>query len=231
MIFFTDLQAPEFEIMVREREPPDLQATYNTAIRLETLKKDSSSKEAEPATTWKNVIRSSKATRAVQELSDHVNLEAVKEEILKQMSEWKIEKQREIDALRADNELLRQSGQRKPLDLAAVLASGWARAAIPADGVKRDYNGVTCYTCGQNSHASTVCRKKGAHKAAPTADGAKERTQPEERTCYICGKKDHLFRNCRRRYRQSPKRPRNRQRATRPVHVARWSITPRRRPW
>ena len=92
--FLTALGGPELEIKVREREPPDLQAVYKTAIRLETLKKASSSKKAEAATTSKDVIRPSKATRAVQELSDQLKLEAAKEEILKQMSEWKIEEQR-----------------------------------------------------------------------------------------------------------------------------------------
>ena len=84
----------------------------------------------------------------------------------------------------------------KPRDLAAVPAPGWAWAAILADGVRRDYSGVTCYTGGQKGHTSTVCRKKGAQKAAPAADGAKARTSTEERACYICGKKGHLFRNC-----------------------------------
>ena len=85
--FLTGLGDPELEIKVREREPPDLQAAYKTAIRLETLKKASSFREAEAATTLKDVIRPSKATRAVRELSDQLNLEAAKEEILKQMSE------------------------------------------------------------------------------------------------------------------------------------------------
>ena len=81
-------------------------------------------------------------------------------------------------------------------DLAAVSHPGWAWSAIPADGVKRDYSGVTCYTCGQKGHTSSVCRKNGAQKVAPAADGAKGRTPPEEKACFICGKKDHLFRNC-----------------------------------
>ena len=38
---------PELEIKVRERETTDLQATYKTAIRLETLKNAASSREAE----------------------------------------------------------------------------------------------------------------------------------------------------------------------------------------
>ena len=95
--FLTALGDPELEIKIREREPPELQAAYKTAIRLETLKKASNTWEMEAVVAQKNVVKPTKATRAVQELADQLNLEAVKEELMKQMSDWKVEKQREIE--------------------------------------------------------------------------------------------------------------------------------------
>ena len=48
------------------------------------------------------------------------------EELMKQMSDWKVEKQREIEELRAENSLLRRNSQLKPSDLASISAPGWA---------------------------------------------------------------------------------------------------------
>ena len=65
--FLTALGDPELEIKVREREPPDLQAAYKTAIRLETLKRSSSARDAETAAAPKEAAKPSKATMVVQE--------------------------------------------------------------------------------------------------------------------------------------------------------------------
>ena len=81
------LDDPELEIKVREREPPDLQAVYKTAIRLETLNKASSSREAATAVTSKETIPPSKAARAVQELADQLSLKTFKEEMTRQMND------------------------------------------------------------------------------------------------------------------------------------------------
>ena len=190
------LDDPELEIKMSEREPPDLQAPYKTAIRLETLKKASSSREAATTVTLKETIKPSKAARAVQELADRLSLETFKEETTRQRNDWKAEKQREIKELQAENSRLRQNSQPKPNDLVTVSALGWAWAATPTDGVQRDFSKITCFTCGQKGYTSTVCRKKGMSKAGPPAEGAKAKTPPEERACFICEKKDHLFRNC-----------------------------------
>ena len=88
------------------------------------MKTASSSWEMEAVVAQKDVFKPTKATRAVQELADQLNLEAVKEERVKQMSDRKVEKQREIKELRAENSLLRQNGQLKPSDLASISAPG-----------------------------------------------------------------------------------------------------------
>ena len=67
------------------------------------MKKASSSWEMEAVVAQKDVVTPTKATRAVHELADQLNLEAIKEELMKQMSDWKLEKQREIEELRAVN--------------------------------------------------------------------------------------------------------------------------------
>ena len=67
------------------------------------MKKASSSWEMKAVVAQKDVVKPTKATRAVQELADKLNLEAVKEELMKQMSDWKVEKRREIEELRAEN--------------------------------------------------------------------------------------------------------------------------------
>ena len=90
------------------------------------------------------------------------------------MSKWKIKKQREIDALKAENELLRQSGQMKPSDLSAVSAPGWAWAANPADGVKRIYSGVTCYTCRQKGHIRLFAGRRARRRQHRPLMGQKE---------------------------------------------------------
>ena len=83
----TALGDPKLEIKIREREPPDLQAAYKTAIKLETLMKARSSWEMEAVVAQKDVVKPTKATRAVQELADQLNLEPVKEELMKQMND------------------------------------------------------------------------------------------------------------------------------------------------
>ena len=72
--FLAALDDPEFEIKIREREPPDLQAAYKTAIRLETLKKASNSLEMEAVLAQNDVVKPTKTTRDVQELADQLNL-------------------------------------------------------------------------------------------------------------------------------------------------------------
>ena len=69
----TALGDPELEIKVREREPLDLQAAYRTAIRLETLEKVSSVRQAESAPASMKVVRLSMATRAVQEIVEQLS--------------------------------------------------------------------------------------------------------------------------------------------------------------
>ena len=163
--FLTALDDPELKIKVREREPPELQTAYKTAIRLETLKKASSSREAATAVTSKKTIKPSKAARAVQELADHLSLEIFKEEMTRQMNDWKAEKQREIKELQAENSRLRQNSQPKPSDLATVSAPGWAWAAILADGVKRDFSKLTCLRAARRdirrlSAGKRACRRQ-----------------------------------------------------------------------
>ena len=107
---------------MREREPPDFQAAYKTAIRLETLKKASSSREAATSVTSKETIKPSKAARAVQVLANQLSLENFTEEMTRQMNERKADKQWEIKELQAENSRHRQNSQPKPSDLATVSA-------------------------------------------------------------------------------------------------------------
>ena len=65
----TVLGDPELEINISEREPQDFQAAYKTAIRLEKFKKASSARDAGTAAAPKEVVKSSKATMLVQELT------------------------------------------------------------------------------------------------------------------------------------------------------------------
>ena len=58
--FLTALGDPELEIKVREREPSNLQAAYKTAIRLETLEKASSARQAESTPASMEVVKPSK---------------------------------------------------------------------------------------------------------------------------------------------------------------------------
>ena len=71
------------------------------------------------------------------------------------VKEWRTENQRGIEELEAPNLRLRQNGQAKPMEAAAVDTSAFK----PAEGNKNEYINVMCFTCEQNGHTSLVCRK------------------------------------------------------------------------
>ena len=109
--FLTALGDPKVEIKVREQEPSDLQDAYKTAIRLEMLKKASSARQAESTPAPMEVVKPSKATRAVQEIAEQMSLKSLKKELMRQLNDLKTEKQRRIDELEAENQRLRQKGE------------------------------------------------------------------------------------------------------------------------
>ena len=69
------------------------------------------------------VVKPSKATRAVQEIAEQLSLESLKEELMRQLNDLRTENQRRIDELEAENQRLRQKGEVKLAEPAAVGSS------------------------------------------------------------------------------------------------------------
>ena len=118
--------------------------------------------------------------------------DSVKEEILRQLKEWRTEKQCRIEELEAENLRLRQNDQAKPIEPVAVDTS----TSKPAEVTKKDYSNVTFFTCGQKGHTSVVCCKKSGQKTGPASDDTKAMVPPDQKACDVYGKKGQFFQNC-----------------------------------
>lgn len=82
--FLSLLGDPKMKIKAqeREREPPNLQFAYKTGIWLEALKNASRFRETEAVAVSKEQTKPNKTTRAVQKLSEQLNLEHVEQDLL-----------------------------------------------------------------------------------------------------------------------------------------------------
>ena len=89
--FLTARGDPELDIKVRERKPAGSSSRLQDRNTARYVEKANSARDAETAAASKEAAKPSKATRGVQELTEQINLDSVKDEILRQLKEWRTE--------------------------------------------------------------------------------------------------------------------------------------------